>query len=106
MRVADAARAPVEDAIGARDAAGEGVDEDVAVVALVELDLAADGGHADAVAVAADAGDDAAQELGRARVIGAAEAERVEAGDGARAHREDVAQDAADAGRRALVAAR
>ena len=78
-RVADAARAPVEDAIGARDAAGERVDEDVAVVAAVELDLAADGGHADAVAVAADAGDHAAQELGRARVIGAAEAERVEA---------------------------
>ena len=63
MRVADAARAPVEDAVGARDAAGEGVDEDVAVVARVELQLAADGRHADAVAVAADAGDDAAQEL-------------------------------------------
>ena len=39
----------------------------------------------------------------RARVIGAPEAQRVEAGDRARAHREDVAQDAADAGRRALV---
>ena len=95
--------APVEDAIGARDAARERVDEDVAVVARVELHLAADGGHADAVAVAADAGDDAAEQLRRARVIGAAEAQRVEAGDGARAHREDVAQDAADAGRRALV---
>ena len=103
MRLPIAARAPVEDAVGARDAAGEGVDEDVAVVARVELHLAADGGHADAVAVAADAGDDAAEQLGRARVVGAAEAERVEARDGPRAHGEDVAQDAADARRRPLV---
>ena len=78
-RVADARGASVEDAIGARDAAGERVDQDVAVVAGVELHLAADGGHADAVAVAADAGDHAAEELRRARMIGAAEAERVEA---------------------------
>ena len=38
----------------------------------------------------------------RARVVDAAEAQRVEDGDRARAHGEDVAQDAADAGRRAL----
>ena len=101
--VADAARAPVKDPVGARDAARERVDEDVAVVASVELQLAAHGGDADAVAVAADAGDHAAQELGRARVIGPAEAQRIEARDGPSAHREDVAQDPADAGRRALV---
>ena len=35
-RVADAAGAAVEDAVGARDAAGERVDEDVAVVGRVE----------------------------------------------------------------------
>ena len=34
---------------------------------------------------------------------GAAEAQRVQAGDGPRAHREDVAQDAADARGRPLV---
>ncbi len=94
---------PVEDAVRPRDAARERVDQDVAVVARVELQLAADGGHADGVAVAADACDDAPQELGRARVVRPAEAERIEAGDGARAHREDVAHDAADAGRGALV---
>ena len=36
------------------------------------------------------------------RVVEAAEAERIEHGDGARAHGEDVAQDAADAGGGAL----
>ena len=35
-------------------------------------------------------------------MLGGAEAQRVEVGDGARAHREHVAHDAADAGRRAL----
>ena len=35
--------------------------------------------------------------------VGRAEAQRVEAGDRPRAHGEDVAQDAADAGRRALI---
>ena len=58
--VADTARAPVKDAVRARDAARERVDEDVPVVARVELDLPSDRGHADAVAIAADPGDDAA----------------------------------------------
>ena len=40
---------------------------------------------------------------GRARVVGPTEAQRVQAGDGPRAHREDVAHDAADAGSRPLV---
>ena len=38
-----------------------------------------------------------------ARICGVAEAERVEDGDGPRAHGEDVAKDSADAGRGALV---
>ena len=68
-RVADAGRAAVEDAVGAGDAAGEGVDQDVPVVARVELHLAAHRRHADAVAVAGDARDHAAEELGRAGVV-------------------------------------
>ena len=35
-------------------------------------------------------------------MVGRAEAQRIQVGDGPRAHREDVAHDAADAGRRAL----
>ena len=44
-----------------------------------------------------------ADEVARLGVVGIAEAQRVEVGDGARAHGEDVAHDAADAGRGALV---
>ena len=73
-------------------------------------DLAADGRDAEAVAVAADAGDDAVEQVPVARCdsgcrvrLQRAEAQRIEQGDRPRAHREDVAHDAADAGRRALV---
>ncbi len=41
--------------------------------------------------------------MARLRVIGRAEAQRVHVGDGARAHGEDVAHDAADAGRGTLI---
>ena len=80
-----------------------GVDQRVALVAGVEDDLAADVGQAQAVAVAADAGDDAGQHALGVGVVGGAEAQRVDDGDRAGAHREDVADDAADAGGRALV---
>ena len=72
-------------------------------VALVERDLAADRRDADAVAVAADAGDDAGEDAARLRGVERAEAQRVEQRNRPRAHREDVADDAADAGRRALI---
>ena len=79
------------------------VDEAVALVGFLEVDLAAHRGHAEAVAVAADAGDRALEQVALARLVERAEAQRVQRGDRARAHREDVADDAADAGRRALV---
>ena len=100
---ADALGRRVEDLVGAREADAHGVDQDVVVVALVEVGLAADRRHADAIAVAADAGDDAVDEVARLGMVGRAEAQRVQVGDGARAHGEHVAHDAADAGRRALV---
>ena len=49
-----------------------------------------------------DAGDDARDEVAGLGVVRRSEAQCVQVGDGARAHREDVAHDAADAGRRAL----
>src|SRR5262245_47165124 len=100
--IADAGGSPVKNAIGTRNSACEGVDEDVSVVGPVELDLAPDGRDPYGVAVAADARDDASQELGRARMIRPTKAKRVEARDGPGSHREDVAKDAADSRRRAL----
>ena len=79
------------------------VDERIALVRRVEHDLAADRRHADAVAVVADAFHDAGEQVAHARVIERAEAQRVEHRDGTRAHGEHVAQNAAHAGRRALV---
>src|SRR6202000_2080847 len=79
------------------------VDEDVAVIAGVEAHLAAHRRHAERIAIAADAGDDAADQMSRLRMLPRAKGKRIEAGDRARAHREDVAQDAADAGGRALI---
>ena len=102
-RIADAGRGRVENLVRLRDADGHRVDEDVAVVGRVEIDLAADRRDADAIAVAADARDDAGDQVAHLGMVGPAEAQRVQVGDRPRAHREDVAQDAADAGRRALV---
>jgi hypothetical protein len=102
-RVADAGGARAEDPVGADQTDGEGVHEDVLVVRGIEVDLAADGRHADAIAVATDAAHDATDQVAGAGVVEAAEAQRVEVADRARAHREHVAQDAADAGGGALV---
>jgi hypothetical protein len=79
------------------------VDEAVGLVGVLEVDLAADGAHADRVAVVADAGDRLLEQVARPRrARDLAEAQRVEDRDRPRADREDVAQDAADAGRGAL----
>ena len=75
----------------------------VAVVAAMEPHLAADGRHAERIAVAADAGDHAGNEMACLRIFRIAERQRIEAGDRPRAHGEHVAQNAADAGRGALI---
>ena len=81
----------------------QGVDQRVAEVGLVEHGLAADVGQAQAVAVATDAGHDPGQHPVGVGGVERAEAQRIHHGHRARAHREDVADDAADAGRGALV---
>ena len=85
-----------------RDAHAHRVDEAVLLVGRLEVDLAADGRHADRVAVVADALHGAVEQVARARGVELAEAQRVEHRDRPRADGEDVAQDAADAGGRAL----
>ena len=73
------------------------VHEAVVAVRLVEDGLAADRRHADAVSVVADAADSA-----REVPVGLGEAQAVEKRDRPCAHRDDVAQDPADSGRRSL----
>ena len=102
-RIADARRRRIEDLVLRRDADGHRIDQDVAVIGGVEIDLAADRGDADAIAIAADPSDHAGDEVAHLGMVGPPEAQRVEVGDRPRAHREDVAQDSADPGRRALI---
>ena len=66
-RIADARGGRVENLVGLRDADGHRVDEDVAVICCVEVDFAADGRNADAIAIAADPRDDARDEVPRLR---------------------------------------
>ena len=93
----------VENLVGVGEADRHRIDQNVAVIAGVETHLPADRRHAKRIAVAADAGDHARHQMPRLRMFRRAKAQRIEAGDRTRAHREHVAQDAADAGGRALI---
>ena len=95
--VAGAGRLRAHEPLDREQADAHRVHEAVVAVGLVEDRLAADRRHADAVAVVADAADRA-----REVPVGLGEAEPVEERDRTRAHGHDVAQDPADAGRRAL----
>ena len=69
----------------------------------MEAELAADRRHAEAVAVATDPGHDTVHEAAGPGMRGIAEGERVHRGDGPRPHGEDIAENAADPGRGALI---
>ena len=90
------------DLVGAQHADAQRVDQRVAGSRTRRNDLAADVRQAQAVAVAADAGDHAGQHPGGVGGVEPAEAQRVHDRDRAGAHRQDVADDAADAGGRAF----
>ena len=68
-----------------------------AVVGGVKINLATDGRHADAVAVAADSTDDASHEMLSLGMVNSAEAQRIQIRHRPRAHREYIAEDAANA---------
>ncbi len=88
---------------GLEHAEAHRVDERVVAVGRIEDRLAADVRDADAVAVSPDAAHDPVEQAARPRLVERAEPQRVEDRDRARAHREHVAQDAADPGGRSLV---
>ena len=102
-RHADAGRRRVENLVGVGQPHRHGVDQIVAVVARVKTHLPADRRHAKGVSVTADARHHARHQMARFRMLGIAEAQRIETRDRPRAHGEHVAQDAADAGGGALI---
>ena len=113
--VAPGLRSDIEDRISGRRAAGienlvligeadgHRIDEDVAIIAFVELGFPGHGRHAHTVSVSADARDHARHEAAGLGMVRGAEAQCIDQRDRARAHGEDIAQDAAHARRRALI---
>ena len=90
-------RLRARDALGRQQPDAHRVHQAVVRIGLVEERLAADGWDADPVAVGADSGHRSVE-----RVPGLAEAQPVEQRHRPRAHRDDVSEDPADPGRRAL----
>ncbi len=101
--VPGAGRPPEHEPLVGQHPEAEHVDQRVVLVGLVEDHLAAHGGHAHRVAVAADAGDHALGDPAAAGVVEGAEPQRIHGRDRARPHGEDVTEDATDAGGRTLV---
>ena len=100
---ADAGGCGVENLVCVGQTGGKCVHKAVAVIGRVKADFAANGRHAKAVAVAANACDHTVHQLARLVVIGRPEAERVHGCDGTGTHCKDIAQNAANAGRRTLI---
>ena len=101
--VAHSRRRGIENLVRPGQPHRHGIDQDIAIVARVEPHRSADGRHAKGIAIAANASHHASQQMPGFRVLRRAKAQRIEAGDGARPHGEDIAQDSPDAGGRALV---
>ena len=101
-RVADPGGGGADHLVLARDPDAHRVDQAVVLVGRLEVDLAADRRHPDRVAVVADPAHRAVEQEARALGVELAEAEAVEDRDRPRPEREDVAEDAADPGRRPL----
>ncbi len=102
-RHANAGSGGIEDLVGVGQTGGKGVHKAVAIIGGVKTHFAAHRGHAKAVTVAAHTRDHAMHQLACLAVVGRPEAKRVHRRDRTRAHREDVPQDAAHAGRRTLI---
>src|SRR5690625_6057997 len=86
----------------AQHAQGERVDERVVLVGGVEYEFAADVGDTQGVAVVRQPGNRALKNSGGIGMVDGADAQLVHDGNGARAHRDDVAHDAANTGSGAL----
>ena len=102
-RVANALGNAALDLVMVDQADAHRVDERIALIALVKHNLSPNGGDADAVAVAGDAGDDIFEQVFDPVVLQIAEAQAVHQRHGTRAHGEDVTDDAANARRSSLV---
>ena len=102
-RVADADRCGIKNLVGIGDANGHRVDKDIAIIGLVEINFTAHRWHANTIAIAANPANDATDQMLHLRMIRRARAQRVQLRNRPRAHREDIAQDAAHTSRCTLI---
>src|SRR5882672_2471125 len=104
--IADPGRFAKENLIYAHQAEREGVNQRIQRIGIVEGDLAADSRHAERIAIMRDAGHHARQQRTIAppifRIVERTKAQAVQRRDRTRAHGEDVTQNPADPGGRAL----
>ena len=106
-RIADAFSFAAFNLVVTNNAEAKRVDERIAIVRIIKINFAADGRNADAISVMRDAGHDAGKEPAiryrlRRVTFDWSEPERVEPENRPRTHRENIANDAAHTGRRAL----
>ncbi len=110
-RIANAFRFREKDFFFFGDAEGESVDEGILRIARLEADFAADRRDAKTISVTSDSANYAVEDAAVSRGVlfagvlacsDLAESQGIQNSDRARAHGENVAQDAADAGRRTL----
>ena len=102
-RVARAGCRRAEDTVAVRQSDSHRIHKNIAIVGRVEIHLAANSWDADAVAIPADTGDDTGQKVACFFMVRRAETKRVQQCNRPRAHGEDIAENTADACRRALI---
>src|SRR3546814_18934786 len=78
----------IENLVRIRNANGHCVDQNVAVIGRVEIDLTTYGRHANAIAIAANAAHHAGDKVPHLWMIGPSKSESIQVGDGPRAHGE------------------
>ena len=101
--IANARRLGGENAISPRNANRHGIHQRIAIVARMEIHLAAHGRHAHAIPVTANAAHHTINDALHARRIRRAETQRIQIGNRPRAHGEDIAQNAAHPRRRTII---
>ncbi len=92
-----------EDAVMLGKASRECIDEDIAVIALVEVHFAANGRNAESIAITANARHDARYEVAGLWMVRLTETQGIHGCNWTSTHCENVAQNATNACRRALI---
>ena len=101
-RVANSLSAGFHDLLGLHQTKSHGIHQWITGVGRIESHFTTDGGHSHAIAVMGNAGDHPFDQAHIGRILQRTETQSIEQCDWPSAHREDVAQDPPNTGRRSL----